>query len=81
MEDVTGAEDMIGVAGMKIGVKGTTGAGKGAEATKSTIRSEGGRRVVILVIKTTTRPCRQAPHDNFRFRGRHKNPLFAGLPR
>ncbi len=76
MEDVTGAEDTIGVAAdMMTGAKGTTG----AEVRKNTIRSEGGRRVVILVIKTTTRPCSEAPHDNFRFRG-NKNALFAGLP-
>ena len=34
---------MAGVADMKTGVKGTTGAEKGAEATKNGIRNEGGR--------------------------------------
>jgi hypothetical protein len=41
MEDVKGAEDTTGVADMMTGVKGTTGAEKGAETTKNGIRSEG----------------------------------------
>ena len=41
MEDVRGAEDTTGVADMMIGVKGTTGAEKAAETTKSGIRNEG----------------------------------------
>lgn len=41
MEDMRGAEDTKRVADMMTGVKGTTGAEKGAETTKSGIRNEG----------------------------------------
>jgi hypothetical protein len=43
MEDMTGTEAMTGVEDMMTGVKGTTGAEKGAESTKESVRSEGGK--------------------------------------
>jgi|GEM_PF-1040096 len=65
---------MIGVVDMMTGVKDTTGAEKEGETTKNGIRNQGG--IVILVIKTTTRPCKDVLQDNFRFCGRHKSALF-----
>jgi hypothetical protein len=41
MKDGTGAEDMAEVEDMMVGVKGTTGAEKGAETAKNGVRNEG----------------------------------------
>jgi hypothetical protein len=60
---------MTGVEDMMTGVKGTTG----AETTKNGIRNEGGRGVVILVTKTTTRPYGEVLQDNCRLCGGHKS--------
>jgi len=64
---------------MMTGAEDTTGAEKGAEATKNGIRIE--RGIVILVIKRAARPFRDVPQNNFRFCGRHKSALFARVCR